>query len=62
MKLSYRGLPYESNSQAIETAESSTSVQYRGLSYQVCRPTHQLGVQSNVTLKFRGVSYIKSNP
>lgn len=57
MKLFYRGVSYESNSQAIETTESIASAQYRGISYQVRRPSHQLGIQSNATLRFRGVLY-----
>jgi Domain of unknown function (DUF4278) len=57
MKLVYRGLPYESNSQAIETTESDMSAQYRGSSYQVRHSNSQLGVQHKVSLKFRGASY-----
>lgn len=57
MKLSYRGSSYESNTQAIETIETEIYAQYRGLPYSVRRPANQIGVQPNVTLKFRGTSY-----
>lgn len=57
MKLSYRGLSYETKPQTIETVESSISAKYRGLNYCIRRPSHSVETWPNIVLRFRGSLY-----
>ncbi|MFQ4140634.1 DUF4278 domain-containing protein [Chlorogloeopsis sp. ULAP02] len=59
MKLNYRGLSYEANSQNIEIAQTEINGKFRGLNYHISRPVNSAGSSVGVTLKFRGVSYSK---
>ncbi|MBW4632410.1 MAG: DUF4278 domain-containing protein [Iphinoe sp. HA4291-MV1] len=38
MRLNYRGVSYQSNSQLIQTTESDIYANFRGLVYQIRRP------------------------
>lgn len=56
MRLTYRGLFYETPPQKIEMAETNLFVQYRGLTYNIRRPVN-LATSPQRTLKYRGISY-----
>ena len=59
MKLQYRGDSYEHNPQSIETTESEITAKYRGATYKIKQPINPTVPDAVVTLKYRGVPYIK---
>jgi len=57
MKLTYRGVQYETNTPVVETRESSVAGKYRGLDWRFRNPTKQLHLQPRANLTYRGITY-----
>ncbi|QIZ72913.1 DUF4278 domain-containing protein [Oxynema aestuarii] len=57
MQLTYRGITYEYTPPTVEETEGTLSGRYRGLDWQFCNVQKQPVQQTNVELKYRGVSY-----
>jgi len=57
MKLSYRGIPYDSVSTPINMIESEAVGHYRGGNFHFAYPRHIPVPQPALELKYRGVAY-----
>lgn len=57
MKLTYRGVQYETNTPVVETRKSKTVGKYRGLDWRFHNPTKQLYLQPRANLTYRGITY-----
>lgn len=60
MKLSYRGVAYQSNFAVIQTTETGQVGLFLGLSYPLRRPVF-MPPQSIHALRYRGISYWTAN-
>lgn len=58
MKLLYRGNPYETISQKVETVKTEIIACFRGQKYLIYRPLIQCTSQKPITLKYRSISYM----
>ncbi|MEB3214886.1 MAG: DUF4278 domain-containing protein [Nostocales cyanobacterium 94392] len=58
MLLSYRGSVYKANTQKLATQSNQVNAIYRGVSYQISKPTVFPSL-SKSQLKYRGVTYIR---
>ncbi|MEC4989024.1 MAG: DUF4278 domain-containing protein [Oscillatoria sp. PMC 1068.18] len=59
LQLRYRGNFYNKTSQLWETVASKFTLKYRGRTYEIKQPTNLNVPDSFVTLKYRGITYIK---
>ncbi|GAB1545367.1 hypothetical protein NUACC21_80430 [Scytonema sp. NUACC21] len=59
MRLTYRGLPYTSSSQTVETIASDISARFLGQVYQIRLPADPYVPQPATSLRFRGSLYFK---
>lgn len=57
MQLKYRGVSYEYTPAQIETVEGNVGGQYRGLEWRFRNPKKSLVLETNLDLKYRGISY-----
>jgi hypothetical protein len=57
MKLTYRGVQYETNTPVVETTKGKTAGKYRGLDWRFHNPTKQLYLQPRANLTYRGITY-----
>ncbi len=62
MKLTYRGVNYESSAPNIEVSEGDINGQYRGVNWKQRYPRHIPVPQPVVGLKYRGASYNIGHP
>ncbi len=57
MKLTYRGVQYETNTPVVETTESQVAGKYRGLDWRFHGLKKQLHLQPRANLTYRGITY-----
>lgn len=57
MQLTYRGVSYEYNPPTVEMGEDKIIGKYRGLDWRFRNPKRVLVLDSNLDLKYRGVTY-----
>jgi len=57
MKLTYRGVQYETNTPVVETTESQVVGKYRGLDWRFHGLNQQLHLQPRANLTYRGITY-----
>ncbi|TFI54314.1 DUF4278 domain-containing protein [Mastigocladus laminosus UU774] len=62
MKLTYRGVDYESHPLAVETIPGEISGKYRGQQWRRHYPRHIPTPQPVAELKYRGVAYCVGDP
>ena len=58
MRLSYRGIPYETQASEIPAMPGEISGKYRGADFKVNQPSVRSQVQTAI-LQYRGVLYVK---
>ena len=58
MKLTYRGVSYQTEPTAIATKKTNIIAKFRGLSYQISQSIEPVNY-SSYPLKYRGISYQK---
>lgn len=59
MKLTYRGIQYEPETNPLETTEGEIGGKYRGQSWRYHYPRHIPQLQPKLGLQYRGVHYSK---
>ncbi len=62
MKLTYRGISYESNPATLELTEGEIGGKYRGTTWRERYPRHIPVPQPKVDLKYRGIAYSTGDP
>ena len=58
MKLTYRGVPYESNATQLEMVDSNIVGKYRGKKFKFKQKKEILIPNSSLRLKYRGVTHL----
>lgn len=57
MKLTYRGVQYETNAPVVQTTKGKAAGKYRGLDWRFHNPRKPLYLKPRANLTYRGITY-----